>query len=94
MVEFTLCRFGKWYYKNIEEKSLISTMPSFPHIEEPHKAVHNISQDICDLVSQDVSSNHDAIVDDIQKMEEESFKLFAIITQTTKEYEASDSDRA
>ncbi len=90
VVEFTLCRFGKWYYKSIEEKTSISTMPSFPKIEEPHKAVHSISQDICDLISKGLLHNHDTILENISKMEEESFKLFEVISQATKEYDNLD----
>ena len=94
VVEFTSCRFGKWYYENKENETLISTMPSFLEIEKPHKVVHDLSQDICDLVSKDELSNHDAILEDIEKMETASFQLFEIITQTMQEYKNSDIDKS
>lgn len=39
LTDHTLCRLGKWYYQQADEK--LRSKPSFAAIEEPHKLVHH-----------------------------------------------------
>jgi len=90
---YDLCRFGKWYYSNLQNNSLVSTFPSYKYLEEPHKEVHNRSQAICDIVNNgDLVANEIELFEHLEKVEMSSFSLFSIIADILREFHVSEKE--
>ena len=78
------CRFGKWYSDT--GKKLFSRTPSYQQLDKPHSEVHNNAIEALKCVKngaclQDIS----VVVEHINKMEDESKKLFILINDMMNE---------
>jgi len=67
----TACRLGKWYYEG-DGKECFSGLPGYREIEHPHEAVH---QRGVSAIAHYLSGDFSAGVNDIQQMEQASFKV-------------------
>ena len=68
------CRLGKWYYEG-EGHNLFSSSSSYNKIESPHATVHQSTQNVFDLLSeQDIDANR--IMDALKVMENASHEVF------------------
>uniref|UniRef100_UPI0035A2C3DD CZB domain-containing protein n=1 Tax=Campylobacter hyointestinalis TaxID=198 RepID=UPI0035A2C3DD len=71
------CRLGKWYAG--AGKEAFGTTPQYAKLIEPHKHVHESINKAIDLSKN--HSSHDKVIEQFNKAEEESLKLFNIFNE-------------
>ncbi|MCG6966023.1 MAG: CZB domain-containing protein [Chromatiaceae bacterium] len=81
MVSPDHCRFGKWYSQG-EGAATFSHLPSYPHIDSPHRAVHHCVQHALELAKGDWKQSETAlgqILDEFRRIEDRSDELMGLI---------------
>ena len=80
------CRFGQWY--DGDGKELFGTTRSYESIAQPHKRVHEIILETVPCAARGsclTPQNRQQIVRNLNEMEQESAKIFALIRQMIEE---------
>ncbi|MGM0624082.1 MAG: CZB domain-containing protein [Campylobacterota bacterium] len=78
------CKFGQWYYHEGQQR--FGGSQAFKMLEQPHKQIHDyIAQNIEFVEAQNVTQHKQQIVDNFEKMEKESDKLFELLDKMLEE---------
>ncbi|MBU0720329.1 nitrate- and nitrite sensing domain-containing protein [bacterium] len=80
----TECRFGKWYHE--EGKKAFHNTSSYSKVEAPHKAVHENTKKIPQLVSEGAVKNAEKIIQAFENTEKNSKELFSVLDTMLREY--------
>ncbi|MDJ0739819.1 MAG: methyl-accepting chemotaxis protein [Gammaproteobacteria bacterium] len=75
------CRFGRWYSEG-DGKADFAHLPSYPLIDEPHRAVHQGVHDVLELLADDWRGSAELrarILDKFRDIETESTRLLALL---------------
>ncbi|WP_457596205.1 methyl-accepting chemotaxis protein [Hydrogenimonas sp.] len=79
------CRLGRWYESG-EGRKLYGTTPSYPKLAEPHKIVHEaVKQAVACTEAGNCEEMVEVIVEDFEKAEEASLKLFGLLDTMIEE---------
>ncbi|HIQ51291.1 MAG TPA: chemotaxis protein [Nautiliaceae bacterium] len=84
VIDHINCRFGKWYLD--KGKEIFGNAPSYKEIEIPHKEIHqSIKEAIKCVKENNCLDNIDYIIDLFKKAEENSQKLFELLSKMLDE---------
>jgi methyl-accepting chemotaxis protein len=79
------CRLGKWYEQG-EGRRLFASVPSYPKLAEPHKTVHEMVKMAVECTRAGTcEENVEAIVEDFEKAEKASLRLFTLLDEMIEE---------
>jgi len=93
----TQCEFGKWYYNTANKDKVLTQLPAFIKLEEPHKILHQLLLEAMKFIPDENDYNKEKdlelirhrkeIVGKFKRAEENSSQLFDLLNQMIYEYE-------